>query len=283
MTAVAGAGPDVIGQRLPSGEMVLREVGRGASARVFLVSDGASVGALKLLPPGQELRADHEHRIASGFFHPNVVRVDARVDVAGWPGVRMPLVSGRRLLARGGGEGVDRAGYLDAFAQLLEALAYLHAGGVVHRDVKPENVLIDRAGRVTLIDFDLAYRMAEPSAAPRVAGTLAYLSPEQVRGEPATPASDLYAAGVMLYAALTGEVPYGVAIEALVAGHRPAGGQARRVARPSNIDPALAPADALLAGLLAPDPADRFADAASAAAALGRVRDEWRKCDRGSM
>jgi eukaryotic-like serine/threonine-protein kinase len=283
MTAVAGSGPEVIGQRLPSGEMVLREVGRGASARVYLVSDGASVGALKLLPPGQEPRADHEHRIASGFVHPNVVRVDARVDVAGWPGVRMPLVSGRRLLARGGGEGVDRADYLDAFAQLLGALAYLHAGGVVHRDVKPENVLIDRAGHVTLIDFDLAYRMAEPSAAPRVAGTLAYLSPEQARGEPATPASDLYAAGVMLYAALTGEVPYGGAIEALVAGRRPAPGQAGGVARPSAIDPALAPADALVAGLLAPDPAVRFADAAGAAAALGRVRDEWRKCDRGSM
>ncbi len=283
MTTAAGAGPDVIGQRLPSGEMVLREVGRGASARVYLVSDGVSLGALKLLPPGQEPRVDHEHRIASGFAHPNVLRVDARVDVGGCPGVRMPLVSGRRLLARGGGEGVDRAGYLGAFAQVLEALAYLHGVGVVHRDVKPENVLIDRAGHVTLIDFDLAYRVAEPSAAPRVAGTLAYLSPEQARGEPATAASDLYAAGVMLYAALTGEVPYGGAIEALVAGHRPLRGQAGGVARPSGIDPALAPADALIAGLLAPDPANRFADAASAAVALGQVGAEWRERDRGSM
>lgn len=87
----------------------------------------------------------------------------------------------------------------------------------------------------------------------------------------------------MLYAALTGEVPYGGAIEALVAGHRPARGRVVGVARPSCIDPALAPADALVAGLLAPDPADRFADAARASAALGQVRDEWRKRDRRSM
>jgi eukaryotic-like serine/threonine-protein kinase len=258
-----------IGQRLATGEMLLREVGRGALARVYLVSDGRGVRALKLLPVGQVARADHEHAMAHDLHHPHLGHSDGRIDVGDRPGLIMPWVKGRALRGRGRAPRERRA-YLAAFDQLLSALAHLHERRRVHRDVKPENVLIDAAGRVTLIDFDLTLSLDAPASAPRVAGTVAYLSPEQARGESATPASDLYAAGVMLYTALIGELPFhGTAAQRL------AGQHAVAAPRPSARDPQLAPADGLVAGLLAPDPADRFATAGAASAAVTELLDAW--------
>jgi eukaryotic-like serine/threonine-protein kinase len=271
VSAGGAAFAEPIGQRLESGETVLREVGRGALARVYLVSDGVVPKALKLLPAGQAARADHEYTMAHDLDHPHLGRVEARVDLVGRPGLLMPWASGRRLLVRDRTPR-ERVAYLDAFGQLLAALAAFHARGRVHRDVKPENVLIDRAGHVRLIDFDLAVSAGAPERAPRAAGTLAYLSPEQARGEPASPASDLYAAGVMLYAALTGEVPFHGTVEQLLADRR--GGHAAPP-RPSAIDPGLAAADALTARLLAPNPGDRFPSADHAAASLRSLRAGW--------
>lgn len=258
-----------IGQRLASGEMLLREVGRGALARVYVVSDGRGVRALKLLPPGMAARADHEHRMARDLLHANLGRSDERVDVLERPGIVMPWVKGRALRVRSRSL-ADRLAFLDAFRQLLEALAYLHERRRVHRDVKPENVLIDDAGHVTLIDFDLALDLDAVASAPRTAGTVAYLSPEQARGECATPLSDLYAAGVMLYAGLTGEVPFHGTARQLLGEHPPL-----PAPRPSALDSSLAPADAVVAGLLAPDPSDRLPSAGVASEAVTALREAW--------
>jgi eukaryotic-like serine/threonine-protein kinase len=260
---------DPIGQRLASGEMLLREVGRGALARVYVVSDGRGVRALKLLPVGMAERADHEHRMAHDLHHPNLGRSDERVDVLDRPGIVMPWVKGRALRVRGRSL-ADRAAFLSAFEQLLGALRYLHERRRVHRDVKPENVLIDDAGHVTLIDFDLAFCLDAAAAAPRTAGTVAYLSPEQARGESATPLSDLYAAGVMLYAGLTGEVPFHGTARQLLAERRPV-----PAPRPSLLDGSLAAADAVVAGLLAPEPRDRFPSAVVATEAVAALREAW--------
>lgn len=260
----------VLGTRFPDGDVVVREVGRGAQAHVYLVSDGERVRALKLLPAHEERRARHEFQIAQGLEHPNVNPVHELVALCGRPGLLMAFAPGRRLLARNRHPRL-RERYLDAFEGLLAGLAHLHERGVVHRDVKPENVIVDIGGRARLLDFDLAARLG-PRTQPGLVGTLAYLSPEQARGLSAVPASDVYAAGVMLYGALTGEVPFTGTVAEVVAHHR--GSEA---AAPSSLDPALAPLDELLVGMLAKDPSDRPQSGAEALEALRSLREALRR------
>lgn len=282
----------VIGSRLQGGDVVVREVGRGARARVYLVSDGVARRALKVLAPGDEAGARYEHAVAAAFEHPHVNRVDAVVEVDGRPALLMPFVPGRRLvLPRTSSTGpvgslpaaerwrratALRERYLDAFEGLLAGLAYLHGRGVVHRDVKPENVLVDAQGHACLIDFDLAVVAAPGSpgvapAPPMLVGTIAYLSPEQARGDAALPASDVYAAAVMLYGAMTGEVPFTGAVDDVIAAHRQVD-----PAPPSSLDPTLAPLDAFLLRALAKDPAERPAHGGDALAALRALRPALR-------
>jgi len=107
----------------------------------------------------------------------------------------------------------DPGAVRDLFAQVLRGLAWLHANGLLHRDIKPGNVLVNRKGHVLLLDFGLATRAEETSQAlsdssSRVVGTVAYMAPEQAKGGRVTPAADLYGVGVMLYEALTGRRPH---------------------------------------------------------------------------
>jgi eukaryotic-like serine/threonine-protein kinase len=256
----------ILGARLPDGDQVVREIGRGAVARVYLVSDGVRLRALKLLPAGQERRARYEHALAHDLDHPHVGRVDAVIEVAGRPGVVMPLVAGSRLVVPVARQ--RREAFLDTFDDLLSGLAYLHGRGIVHRDVKPENVLVDRQGRARLVDFDLAVRVGR-SGLGHAAGTAAYLSPEQARGEPALPASDVYAAGIVLYVAMTGEAPFTGSLEETLDAHL------RSLPRaPSSIDDSLARLDGLTERLLAKRPEERCTDGAEALALLRSWRGE---------
>src|SRR5690606_31307722 len=148
-------------------------------------------------------------------------------------------------------------------ARVADALAYLHGMGIVHRDVKPENVLVDKYGRAMLLDFDLSARIGadEPAV---VAGTIAYLSPEQARAEPPTPAADLYGFGAVLDQALTGEVPVTGRVTEVLRAHA-----ALVPALASTLRPELSGFVGLFASLLAKDPRLRPVDAASVAPILG--------------
>jgi serine/threonine protein kinase len=174
--------------------------------------------ALKLL--GDELVDDEEFqrrfvreaRLAARLSHPNVVQVYDTAQEGERPFIVMEYVEGETLaerLARGPlppGDAIRLASHLCA------ALEHAHRAGLVHRDVKPQNVLLRADGTAKLADFGIARAAGETrlTQAGALLGTAAYLAPEQVAGADATPASDLYSLGVVLYESLTGRMPHEV-------------------------------------------------------------------------
>lgn len=214
-------------------------------------------------------RFRQEARAAAAITHPHVVAIhDADVDGA-HAYLVMELLTGPTLAALLRDEGVlgfDRAA--DIAAQAADALEAVHRAGLVHRDVKPGNLVLDRLGRVKVVDFGIA-RLVEATgtqvtASGTVVGSAGYLSPEQARGGPATPASDHYALGCTLMTLLTGEPPF--------AGEHPLAVLRQHLdetpPRVSDRRPNVAPwLDDLVDDLLAKDPARR---ALGVAALLGR-------------
>ena len=230
---------------------MIRAIATGAVAQVFLVSDGRLVKAVKLFPVEHHRRAQSELSYGYGLDHPNLNPIEGEVEVSGYPGVIMPLAPGLRL-GRWLQQNPDRTALVTTFIGVLEALGYLHRRGIIHRDVKPENIIVDPDGYARLLDFDLAVRIDEVAERQSLAGTVAYLNPEQARGEPVSVASDLYAAGVILYRAVTGEVPFTGTVEEVILAHR-----SERPPPVSSFDPDLAPFDFLVGSLLAKEPIKR--------------------------
>ncbi len=250
----------MVGATLPGGYRVVRPLARGAVATVYLAFDRRGTPyALKVFPKGMDARADREWRVGRGLNHPHVNPVLERLTVAERPAVLLAYAPGARLsdwrLAH-----PDRP-FLPVFRQLLSALAHLHQKGLVHRDVKPENLLVSERGVARLIDFDLSGPKNERLARARL-GTLAYLSPEETRGAPPSPASDVYSAGIVLYWGLFGELPFVGSPREVIEAHRHA-----EVRPPEGAAP---PAElwAYLTRLLAKDPKKRYPDARTALKAL---------------
>src|SRR5690349_4891464 len=194
------------------GYRAVRELGGGATGRVALATHeptGTPV-AIKYLSAellGSQLAAFRaEARLLCGLDSPNVVRLWEYVEESSRAAIVMELVNGvtlREMLGRQGPTEPEAA--LCVLKGSLLGLAAAHAAGVVHRDYKPENVLIDVAGQSKLADFGIATRAGRSVD---VSGTPSYMAPEQWRGEPAGPASDIYAATATFVECLTGRPPF---------------------------------------------------------------------------
>ncbi|MGN6173005.1 MAG: protein kinase domain-containing protein [Streptosporangiaceae bacterium] len=156
-------------------------------------------------------RTLREAKVSAKLSHPCVVTVYDVIDADGAPWIVMELVAARslqRVLAEDGPLPPRQAG--ETGMMLLGALASAHAVGIVHRDVKPGNVLLTRGGRAVLTDFGIAVVDGDPALTQTgmVMGTPGFCAPERIRGEPASPASDLWSLGATLYAAVEGRAPF---------------------------------------------------------------------------
>jgi len=197
---------------------VLRPIGEGATASVFLAKDRSNDTpvALKFLAtPGRRQvlqRFAREARLLAAIRHKNVIRLHDSGDIEGRPFLVSEFCPGGTLRSKMRGAKLTPGQSVELMLEVLAGLDACHKAGVIHRDMKPENVLLTADGEIRVADLGVAREevSGEPSLTPKggVIGTPRYMAPEQVRGERATPATDVYAAGAILYEMLTGDPPF---------------------------------------------------------------------------
>ena len=259
---------------------VISRLGSGGMADVYLAQDqllGREV-AVKVLhhhfAEDQEFveRFRREASSAAALSHPNIVAIFDRGEWNGTYYIAMEYVAGRSLKAIVHEQGaLEPATAIDIVIQILRAARFAHRRGVIHRDLKPHNVIIDEEGRARVTDFGIARAGAsDMTLTGSIMGTAQYLSPEQAQGYTVSGASDLYSIGVILYELLTGVVPFegdtavAIAFKQVSATPR----------APSELNPALPPSlDAVVLRALAKEPGERYADADELIAALQRERE----------
>src|SRR5213083_841735 len=257
---------------------IVRKLGTGGMADVYLAEDqelGRRV-AIKILNDRHAAddsfveRFRREAKNAAGLSHPNIVSIYDRGTAEGTYYIAMEYLDGRslkELIVSRGPAPVKTA--VEYTRQILAAIGFAHKHGIVHRDIKPHNVLVGPEGRLKVTDFGIARSGAsQMTEVGSIIGTAQYLSPEQARGAPVDQTSDLYSAGVVLYEMLTGQVPFTgdtpleIAMKHLSEIPRP----------PSELRPEVPhDLDLVVVRALAKDPADRYESAEEMDLDLARV------------
>ncbi|MET8523678.1 serine/threonine-protein kinase [Nocardioides sp. NPDC004968] len=251
-----------------------RELGRGAMGAVWLATDevlGRSVALKQLiaLDGVSDAAVEREAQLAARLVHPNVVAVFDLVRDDDKPWLVMEYVEGKTLAHMVRDDGplpVEDAARL--IGQIASALRSAHAAGIVHRDVKPANIVVGRAERAKLTDFGIARGVdSQTTQTGQVTGSPAYLAPEIATGGRANPASDMWSLGATLFQALTGEPPYGIGDNALATLYRVVHEDPPRTPLAGRLAP-------LLEHTMAYDPAERWSAEDVVDFLAGRLADE---------
>jgi len=272
-------------QLLAARYRIERPLGQGGMATVYLAHDEELDRPIALKILADNLAGDatfrdrfeREARLAARLSHPNVVRVFDVGESDGRPFIVMEYVEGDTLadeLVRHGPLPPARA--VELALQICSGLEAAHASGLVHRDVKPRNLLLRPDGVLKIADFGIA-RAAESTRVTEIGtilGTAAYLAPEQAQGLEATPAADLYSVGAVLYELLTGQVPYTATSLVELTAKQQAGPPAPIAGAPALLELAVI-------RCLEPDPSERPASAAALAAELAATEAPTIPLERG--
>ncbi|MCT7658389.1 serine/threonine protein kinase StpK7 [Mycobacterium deserti] len=266
----------------PFGHYQLHQlIGRGGMGEVYKAYDTKTdrIVALKVLPPSMatdetfQQRFRRESQAAAGLNDPHVVPIHGYGEIDGRLYLDMRLIEGRNLgtMLGDAGKPLDPSFAVLIVEQVATALDAAHDAGLIHRDVKPSNILITGRDFVYLIDFGLARTAGEKglTTAGSTLGTMAYMAPERFEGKPVDPTSDIYALTCVLYECLTGARPYPAdSLEQQIAGH-----MTQPIPRPSAMNPKLAAFDEVIAKGMAKKPAKRYQSAGELAAAARSALD----------
>ena len=258
---------------------IIRKLGAGGMANVYLAEDqelGRRV-AIKILDDRHSQdeqfveRFRREAKNAAGLSHPNIVSIYDRGEAEGTYYIAMEYLAGRTLKELMVSRGPTPIGIaIDYTRQILAGLGFAHRNGIVHRDIKPHNVVVDADGRLKVTDFGIARSGAsQMTEAGSIIGTAQYLSPEQARGAPVDQRSDVYSVGIVLYEMLTGKVPF--------TGDTPLEIAMKHLSEvpvpPSELrDDVPEDLDLIALRALAKDPEDRYQTAADMDADLARIQ-----------
>lgn len=270
-------GPDPnVGRLLGGRYRIGRRLGRGGMSDVYEARDPVLgrevavklVDAARLGPEGVDRLEQEAQRLAS-LAHPNLVVVHDAVRDGDTAAIVMERIEGGTLADRIAEGPLDPDEAVAIATAVARGLGAAHAGGLVHRDVKPSNVLLD--GHVVKVtDFGIAGRTTRSDATTTVHGSLPYVAPEQVEGAPTDARTDVYALGCVLYELLTGRPPFAADSDGAVAGQHLHADPAPPSSRVGDLPPGL---DTVVLRMLAKDPADRPQTMADVVEELDRARD----------